>query len=233
MVVYTEKKLHEAGNMTEKQKDVFLKSEGDAWFDRNHLAINKYQFGEDDRVIRAIDLCLQSSMDSGASRKLLEIGCGEGGRLQWLSECRGIECSGVDPSEKAVCLARERGLDAIKGTADQLPFGDNEFDFVVFGFCLYLCDRDDLFSISKEADRVLRDSGWLIIMDFFADAPIKRPYHHLSGVYSYKMDYRKLWDWHPAYTCFSHTVTHHVSSEFCDDINEWVAVSVLRKRTMS
>jgi ubiquinone/menaquinone biosynthesis C-methylase UbiE len=85
-----------------------------------------------------------------------------------------------------------KGLSVQQGTADVLPFDDNSYNIVIFGFCLYLCDREDLFRIASTADRVLRDSGWLFILDFFSPLPCAKTYHHRPGVLSYKMDYRTL-----------------------------------------
>jgi len=93
-----------------------------------------------------------------------------------------------------------------------------------------LCDRQDLFRIAQEANRVLKSDSWLVINDFYAPHPIKREYHHKPGVYSYKMDYRQLFSWHPAYTCFAHKVTFHGRNEFTDEAQEWVATSVMRKK---
>lgn len=161
--------------------------------------------------------------------KLLEVGCGEGKRLRWITQNLGLQCYGVEPSEKAVALASTKTVQVIQGTADRLDFENQIFDFVVFGFCLYLCDRDELFQIAKEADRVLKPNGWLVIHDFFSETPVAREYHHLPGLFSYKMDYRKLFDWHPDYQCFSHAIGAHGSSAFTDDQNEWVATSIIRK----
>ena len=164
---------------------------------------------------------------------MLEIGCGEGKRLAWLAENFHLECHGIEPSALAVDAAKVAGVEAVQGTADVLPYETEMFDIVVFGFCLYLCDREDLFRIAQECNRVLKPDGWVVILDFFAPMPTRRPYHHREGVYSYKMDYRKLFDWHPAYTCFSHEINHHASDEFTDDPQEWVAISVLRKNTLA
>jgi ubiquinone/menaquinone biosynthesis C-methylase UbiE len=160
---------------------------------------------------------------------LLEIGCGDGGRLSWLNKYKGLNCSGIDPSAKAVKIANDKGVQSIIGTADKLPFKNNEFDIVIFGFCLYLCDVEDLFQISQEADRVLKKTGWIIIHDFYSKSSITNKYKHCDGVNSHKMDYRKLFDWHPAYTCYSHEIKHHVHIEFTDEVNEWVGLSILRK----
>lgn len=61
-------------------------------------------------------------------------------------------------------------------------------------------------------------------------APSAPPHHHKPGVHSRKKDFRRLSDGHPAYTCYAHRVSAHGGSDFCDDPQEWVAVSTLRKR---
>jgi ubiquinone/menaquinone biosynthesis C-methylase UbiE len=166
--------------------------------------------------------------ESGKMR-LLEVGCGAGHRLGWLQHNLGLECHGIDPSAIAVAEAVQQGVSAQTGTADSLPFADKAFDVVIFGFCLYLCDRDDLFRIAAEADRVLKNPGWLLIKDFFSATPVARPYHHKAGVQSYKMDYTTLFSWNPDYSVYSHRVAHHLGDVFTDDHQEWVATSVLRK----
>ena len=121
-------------------------------------------------------------------------------------------------------------MSVTQGTAEALPYPDQHFDVVIFGFCLYLCDRSDLFRVASEADRVLRAPGYLLIKDFYAISPTRREYHHRPGVFSHKMDYRRLFDWHPDYVCVHHEIAHHATGEPTDDPDEWVAVSLLRKR---
>ena len=162
---------------------------------------------------------------------MLEVGCGEAKRLAWINENMNLMCRGIDPSKKAVLGANKRGVDVLQGTADELPYADQSIDFVVFGFCLYLCDRSDLFRIAHEANRVLKPDAWVIIHDFIANTPTMREYHHLTGLYSYKMDYRKMFDWHPDYTCFSHEINPHEEPGFIDDSDEWVATSIMRKKS--
>jgi len=217
-----------------KQKKIFLESEGDAWFERNHSAIQVKRIELEDPIVPAVQRCLENDAELakklGQEVSLLEIGCSEGKRLEYLAKNCGLKCYGIEPSAKAVALAQRNHLDVKQGTADALPFENQKFDFLVFGFCLYLCDRDDLFLISKEADRVLKSPGWIIIHDFFAPAPTHNNYIHFNGLYSFKMDYRKLFDWHPDYHCFSHEVHSHGNSGYTDETKEWVATSVLRKK---
>lgn len=123
----------------------------------------------------------------------------------------------------------EQGVSARQSTADALPFPAAAFDVVIFGFCLYLCDNDDLFRIVQEADRVLAHPGWLVILDFDAQAPVFRPYHHAAGVRSRKMDYKSMFLWHPAYTLVAYEKFHHGTQQWTDDPGEWVSIACLRK----
>jgi ubiquinone/menaquinone biosynthesis C-methylase UbiE len=209
------------------QKDAFIESEGDAWYTRNVAALGARKLPEQDPVLMDIIGLPRTDVREGAA--LLEIGCGEGSRLAWLQDNLRLRCAGVDPSAKAVEAAAARGVDARQATADHLPFADAGFDLVVFGFCLYLCDRADLFRIACEADRVLKPQGWLVILDFYSPTPRKRAYHHKAGLFSYKMDYRTLFTWNPAYTTYSHRVRNHADGAYTDVADDWVAVSVLRK----
>jgi len=214
-----------------QQKNIFLESEADAWFERNHQAVTKRNFATDDSVAAAIVEIAGMPQYVGDNSKLqiLEVGCGEGKRLAWLAENLSFEVFGIEPSALAVEQACGCGIAAQRGTADQLPFKDSTFDIAIFGFCLYLCDRQDLFRIAQEADRVLKPDAWLVINDFFSPTPVRREYHHKLGIFSYKMDYRTLFDLHPFYSCYSHRLNHHGHSGYTNTPQEWVATSVLRK----
>jgi len=209
-----------------KQKEIFLQSEGDAWFTRNQQGVAGRKLPDDDALLREIIDFLP--VNTGGV-KVLEVGCGEGTRLAWLKNNLNAHCYGIEPSAQAVAAACAKGINVQQGTADILPFDSQSFDIVIFGFCLYLCDREDLFRIASEADRVLRTPGWLMIMDFYSQVPRAITYQHRPGVQSYKMDYCSLFTWHPDYACMTHKVRHHGEANYTDVQNEWVAISVLRK----
>lgn len=212
-----------------KQKEVFLQSEGDAWFNRNREGQAAIKLPDGDPMLREIlDVFAINQLNS--SSKILEIGCGEGRRLAWLKETYGAQCFGIEPSGAAVAIAKTRGLNVYQGLADSLPFENHFFDLVIFGFCLYLCDRDDLFRIASEADRVLHSPGWLAIQDFYSPVPLVRDYHHKAGVKSYKMDYSSLFTWHPDYECLMRKVQGHGDHGYTDDPNEWVGIFMIRKK---
>jgi SAM-dependent methyltransferase len=176
-----------------KQKEAFLAAEADAWFARNRAR------GEGAGAPSEIAALLRRA--GAAPSKVLEIGCSNGQLLASLCAELGCAGAGLDPSAAAIAQGRERfpQLRLEVGTADRLPFADGEFDAVVFGFCLYLCDRADLFRIAAEADRVLADPGWLAITDFLPPFAYRNRYAHREGLHSYKMDYSRLFDWNPAY----------------------------------
>jgi ubiquinone/menaquinone biosynthesis C-methylase UbiE len=210
-----------------KQRDIFLASEGDAWLQRNAAALAARQLpDEDPLLVEIVDIA--RSLPAGA--RILEIGCGDGARLRWIREHLSLDCYGIEPSDEAVKSARAHSLSVERGTADRLPHADQLFDVVVFGFCLYLCDRDDLFRIASEADRVLKTPGWLLILDFYSRTSTKRKYHHREGLFSHKMDYSSLFSWNPSYVTVTHKLRHHATGGYTDDPNEWVATSVLRKQ---
>ena len=204
------------------QKDAFLQGEGDAWFKRNQGRINT----ESDKVIETISEIL--AVDTTIAT-IGEVGCGGAARLQALNKRFNVDVKGIDPSGAAVAKAVENGIDARVGTADHLPWGDSSVDVIIFGFCLYLCDREDLFKISAEANRVLKNRGWLIILDFYAKASYSNPYTHYAGLKSFKTNYAAMFLWHDCYTLFSHKIFGHGNGFFTDDQNEWVSVSVIRK----
>lgn len=208
------------------QKDIFLQSEGDAWFTRNQQALATRKLPDADPLLCEI---LDIYNRCGGGLRVLEIGCGDGARLAWLKENLNADCYGIEPSAQAVAAACAKGLNVQQGTADVLPFDAQSFDIVIFGFCLYLCDREDLFRIASAADRVLRTPGWLMILDFFSPMPRAKTYHHSPGVQSHKMDYRTLFNWHPDYACMTHKVRHHSKLDYTDEQDEWIAVSILRK----
>lgn len=66
----------------------------------------------------------------GPGLRSLDVGCGGGGLLAWLSE-RG-EAWGMDVSEDALAICRDKGLNVQRGALpDDVPFEEGKFDVVV------------------------------------------------------------------------------------------------------
>lgn len=76
---------------------------------------------------------------------------------------------GIDPSEQMLQLARSRGVKAILGIAERLPFKDRSFDFLLFMFTLsFLADPLEAF---HEVHRTLKRDGKLIVCFIPKDSP--------------------------------------------------------------
>lgn len=86
----------------------------------------------------------------------LEVGVGTGrfaGRL-------GVR-TGVDPARNALVYARRRGVTAVQGVAENMPFRDSAFDFVMM--LTAICFFENVPVAFTEASRVLRPGGALVV----------------------------------------------------------------------
>lgn len=205
-----------------EQKNTFLLGEGNQWYNRNKDSIiNK----NSDVVVEVI----QNRQLKPTS--ILEIGCSNGWRLNILFSIFNCECYGIDPSLQAIEEGKNSypNLNLKQGTADEIPFTGKTFDLIIFGFCLYLCDRKDLFKITFEADKYLRESGSIIIYDFEPSFPYKNKYQYVEGIYSYKMDYSQLFLSNPSYFLISKNIFTHYGLSKIEDPNERVSVTILQK----
>lgn len=168
-----------------------------------------------------------------AGHRVLEVGASNGHQLHKLQQLTGCEGFGIDPSISAITDGKtkypELGLSV--GTADKLEFPDASFDVVIFGFCLYLVDRGLLMRTVAEADRVLRQGGMLMIVDFDPVATHRRPFAHQSGLWSYKMCYPNLWLASPDYVLVEKCSYSHEGDHFHSDPDERVAAWVLVKQS--
>jgi SAM-dependent methyltransferase len=196
-----------------KQSDIFWQSEGDRWLLRNHAELGKRDPVSD--MIAKLGL---------KPEHVLEIGCSNGWRLEFLRDKYGCKVMGIDPSQKAADEAAiKRSLPVFSATAAALPIRTNAYDMLIYGFCLYLTDPVDWFVIVMEGDRVLKGGGYLIIHDFMSPPqPYARQYEHCDGVRAYHVDFAQFWLASPLYELVHWEVDH--------DHDE--GVTVLRKRRL-
>lgn len=211
------------------QKNVFMDSEGDRWFERNAKALHQ-KTPDNDKIV-----ALLKRMDA-RPQNVLEIGCSNGWRLALIEETFHSKCFGVEPSQSAINEGKTSHptLSLTQGTADTLPYEKAQFDAVICGFCLYLCDRSDLFKIASEIDRVLDEKGLLIIYDFYSSIPYRNRYTHSAlDIYSYKMDYEKMFTWSPTYRVVEKKIFDHSGTTPNCNPDEAVSVVILQKTSES
>jgi ubiquinone/menaquinone biosynthesis C-methylase UbiE len=171
------------------QKDAFLKYEADSYYQRNKDV--QYDVNH--------DVVVKVLQEYGENPKnVLEIGCSTGYRLNAISSLfKGAAVTGIEPSKEAI----EKGkilypaINFVQGTADEMSsFKSASFDLVVIGFVLYVVDREILFQVISETDRVLANGGTLMIIDFFSENPIKNSYQHIKDIpaFAFKQNYYEI-----------------------------------------
>ena len=81
---------------------------------------------------------------------------------------------GIDPSQTMINLGKKRGLNIIKGVAEDLPWADNSIDYALM--VTSICFVDDVKKSLSEAYRILKPNGNLIIAFVDKDSPIGKEY---------------------------------------------------------
>lgn len=108
---------------------------------------------------RAILAYLDNCVGPGKGRRVLDIGCGAGNMAHHLRHYGQV--TGVDNNPRPLAVARQRGLEAFEGTADDLPFTDAEFDLVALLDTVEHVPAED--RVFEECRRVLRSNGKLLV----------------------------------------------------------------------
>jgi SAM-dependent methyltransferase len=93
-------------------------------------------------------------------RRVLEVGPGRGELAERMAKELGVEVVAVDQSERMVELTRSRGIEAVVGDVQALPFKDQSFDCALAAWMLY--HVPDLNRALREIRRVLRYDGRLV-----------------------------------------------------------------------
>jgi ubiquinone/menaquinone biosynthesis C-methylase UbiE len=196
-----------------KQKLAFEAYEGDNWFHRNFDSLDNFQV-EKDPIISLIESF------KIPFKSVLEIGSSFGYRLNGLKERSLVNCyfAGIDPSRDAISYGKKKfkKLDLRIGTADNLSeFKSDSFDLIIVGFVFYVVDRAIYLKAVSEIDRILKNKGCLIILDFFSEKPIRNPYKHISELeaYAFKQKYYQTFTSTNLYQLISLQTFDHESNE--------------------
>ena len=139
-------------NSTEWSPFDDLALEYDAWFDKEGSLIFLIEVQAFRRLLPTLP------------KPWLEIGVGSGRFAQAL----GIE-TGLDPSFKLLCMARERGINAFLGRGEQGLFDEESFGTVFL--VVTLCFLDSPLEVLKEAKRILIPSGKLVLGLVLKESP--------------------------------------------------------------
>ncbi len=218
--------------MKKKQNEIFLDFEADNYYSRTIDRKLKKNY-KNDFPIRLLEIYKIKP------KKVLEIGCDIGGRLNYINEKYGSQCYGIEPSNKAVedGNLRFKNIKIVRGVFSDIPF-DEKFDLIIISFVFHWIDRALLAKCVSEVERLLKSEGFLIIGDFYPDNPKKFKYHHLpkEDIWTYKQDYSKIFLSLNQYLLINFLSTNHKSPasnyEFIieKDENERIFYCLLMKR---
>jgi ubiquinone/menaquinone biosynthesis C-methylase UbiE len=112
------------------------------------------------RYSPALAIAMRDAAGVRAGQRALDVGCGSGALAELLAEVLGAEnVAAIDPSEPFVEATRARvpGARVIVGSAESLPFGDDEFDATLSQLVVnFLTDPEQGL---REMSRVTRQGG--------------------------------------------------------------------------
>jgi len=211
----------------EAQDNIFARSEGDRWFERNAKALQCFNPTE--------DTPLKLMQFYGVSpRSVLEIGAANGFRLAEIQRRSGARAVGVELSHQAIADGRARFplVTFVRGAANSVPLQE-VFDLVIVNFVFHWVDRIHLLQSVAETDRLLRDGGFLVIGDFYPSNRLQVPYHHLTAgeVLTFKQNYADVFLSSGLYHPVCLMTAHHASKKPDPEVseNERIGTWLLRK----
>ena len=94
---------------------------------------------------------------------LIDICCGTGNQLKYLSRTK-IKLTGIDNS--AGMLKAAKNLNCYIQDAREIQFSDKEFEMALIQLALHEKSFDDQKKIIKEVHRILKNKGYLVIVDY-------------------------------------------------------------------
>jgi demethylmenaquinone methyltransferase/2-methoxy-6-polyprenyl-1,4-benzoquinol methylase len=118
------------------------------------------------------------AVGAGADERVLDVATGTGLVARQLVGRFGCRVVGLDQSEEMLAAARGRlerepslaaRIELVRGEAEELPFGDAEFDHLTFTYLLRYVD--DPGATLAELARVVRPGGRIASLEFGAPEP--------------------------------------------------------------
>lgn len=127
--------------------------------------------------------------------KVLDVGCGMAHLIYELTQVvPGIKVYGIDISEYALTHAKEEVRSNLKyGKAQQIPFGDREFDLVISLATLHNLRVYDLKKAVQEIERVSKGNSYIMVESYRNDREeMNMLYWQLTCASYYAVD---EWEW--------------------------------------
>ena len=136
-----------------------------------HAAEYDAWFYENDKLFDSEYDALNCLLESGV--EYTEVGVGTGIFAQRLGIRRGVE-----PCESMARFAKERGIEVVSASAQNLPFADGEAQGLVM--ITVDCFVKDLSEVFREAHRALKDGGSYVVAFIDAGTPLGKRYEEFK-----------------------------------------------------
>ena len=125
-------------------------------------------------------------------KTILDVGCGEGSEINFLSKKLGARGLGIEPHKTAVKKLKRKykenvKLNFVKGSASKLDLDDKSSELVILSSVLHWIEPSDYLRAISEVCRVSKSH--LLIMDFFHFEPFRCPNVHHQGKFTYRRDF--------------------------------------------
>ena len=126
--------------------------------------------------LRSVRKAIISELSNFKEKKIIDLCCGTGNQLRLLSKKGFSDLYGVDRSASMLDVAGKGGhlINLYKEDATDTSFDDELFDIVMMSFAIHENDRVIQENLLKEAYRLLKKDGLLIIADFVLDEKTKK-----------------------------------------------------------
>lgn len=153
--------------------------------------------------------------------RVLEVGCNVGGNLRWIAPSLAAGATaGIDVNLKALSALRTEfpEVNAILGSARELPFKDGWFDLVFTMGVLIHQPEDSVLDVMSEMARC--SSRYVLCGEYFAAETTEVAYRGVAGAL-FKRDYGKAFvEVDPSLTLIE--TGHLTAAEGFDDITWWL-----------
>ena len=124
--------------------------------------------------LRPIHQAMLTTLSSSKSHMIIDLCCGTG-LMAGRAADAGMKVVGVDISPAMLSVARAKypAVNFIEGDATSLTFSDGEFDAATISFALHEKPADIAMDILKEAMRVVKTGGLILVADYRQPTPIR------------------------------------------------------------
>lgn len=163
------------------QDKIFLKYEGDKYFERNGKNFNKAIFNS------------VKYLQPNKNHKIFEVGCGPGTILNKIQKIFKSKVFGLDTSKKAINFAKTKYKLKNMFNNTFLSFKTfSKFDIVISGGFLYVTPNKIINSTIKKLIKLVKKDAFLVIWDYDTPNSYLNNWKYDKNVKSYKRDLLKL-----------------------------------------